>query len=243
MATASLDARPRGEPRNYRADQGFFLTLSVLLTVLTAAGFVQLAARGITDPVGAPLHVHVHALLLVGWLGLFCTQNWLAWHGRLALHRQLGRASLLLVAAIVLANYHITITAIEMGRTGAFTPAGFLALGAADTLGFAGLFAWAILRRRDTQWHRRLIFGATLMLAAAGFNRLLGDLPIQLSVVASIGAQLAFVAAIGWHDRRTAGALHGATLVLALAVVLQRSLPLLLPMAPLWVNFATWVIG
>lgn len=243
MASVSHDGRADGKPHAYRSDQGFFLAISLLLTGLTLAGFLQLAARGITNPVTAPPHVHIHALLLVGWLSLFCVQNWLAWRGKIALHRKLGWASLVLLTAIILANFYVTVAAIDAGRTGVFTPDGFLALGTADTLCFACLGAWGIWQRRDTQWHRRLIFGAALMLAAPGFNRLLGELPGILGIVLPFCTQLGFAAVLGWHDRRVLGRVHPATLIVVAALVLQRSAPLLLPMASPWVAFSAWVLG
>lgn len=247
MATlAGTDLSPGSAARNYRADQGFFLGIALALSLLTLAGFLQLALRGITDPIGAPVRVHVHALLLVGWLALFCTQNWLAYTNRIAFHRKLGWAALLLVGAIVVANYKVTVAVIaedRMGAGGFTTPASFFALGTADTLSFAGLVAWAIARRRDTQWHRRLLFGATLMLSAAGFNRLLVDVPGAIAPLLSIGAQLAFVAAIAWHDRKALGRVHGATIAVAIVVLVQHAIPIVFPMIGPWNDLVTSITG
>lgn len=230
------ESAPRINPKNYRADQGFFLGISVALSLLTFLGFLQLAARGITDPVGAPVRVHGHAFLLVGWLALFCTQNWLTWRGNLSLHRMLGWSALLLVGAIVVANYVVTMGVIVEGRTSSagFTPAGFLALGTADTLTFAGLIGWALVLRRDTQWHRRLMFGATLMLSAAGINRWLSFLSGPVQPVLSIAIQLAFVAVIAWHDRKALGQIHKATIALIAMVAIQRAAPSILPLFGPW---------
>ncbi len=232
-------------PKNYRADQGFFLGISVALSLFTFLGFAQLAARGITDPVGAPVRVHGHAFLLVGWLALFCTQNWLAWRGNLSLHRLLGRSALLLVAAIVVANYVVTMGVIVEGRTGSagFTPSSFLALGVADTLAFAGLIVWALVLRRDTQWHRRLMFGATLMLSAAGINRWLSFLSGPVQPVLSIALQLAFVAVIAWHDRKALGHVHKATIALFVMVAIQRATPNVLPRFEPWNELVKALVG
>lgn len=232
-------------PRNYRADQGFFLGMALLLSLLTATGFAQLALRGITDPIGAPFRVHVHALLLGGWLILFCTQNLLAYWGNIKLHRKLGWAALLLVLAIMAANYHVTIRAIIEGRMGiaGATPSSFLALGTADTLTFAGLVAWAIAKRRDTQWHRRLLFGATLMVAVAGFNRLLADMPPAIAPFLGIGTQFAFLAAITLHDRKVLGKVHGATIAVAIVVLVQHAIPVVFPMIGPWNALVASIVG
>lgn len=250
MATLAARTQKTGEKRDYRADQGIFLGLSAALALLTIVGFGQLAARGITDPRNFPLLVHAHALLLLGWLGVFCSQNWLAYQGNLAWHRRLGWPALVLVGAIVLANYHVTIGVIAEGRLHPqASVAFFLALGVVETLTFAGLVGWAIAMRRDTQLHRRLMFGATLMLSAPGINRLVGappipmDLPPSMALSLSIGCQMAFVAILAWHDRRALGNIHKATLAIGLTVLIQRSLPSILPMVGSWVDFANWVTG
>ena len=106
MATLAGGETPqKSSYASYRADQGFFLGLALALSLLTLLGFGQLAARGITDPIGAPFRVHAHALLLVGWLALFCTQNWLVYAGNIKLHRMLGWLGVALVAAILLPRW------------------------------------------------------------------------------------------------------------------------------------------
>lgn len=245
MATLAGGETPqKSSYASYRADQGFFLGLALALSLLTLLGFGQLAARGITDPIGAPFRVHAHALLLVGWLALFCTQNWLVYAGNIKLHRMLGWLGVALVAAILVANYQVTLAVIAEDRLGpGFTPASFLALGVADTFTFAGLIGWALVKRRDTQWHRRLMFGATLMVAAAGFNRLLGDVGGEFTQFLTIGTQLAFVAALAWHDRKALGRVHGATLAVGLVVLIQHAIPAVLPMIGLWQIFVTSLVG
>jgi hypothetical protein len=246
MASVAEGGAPQSvNPKNYRADQGFFLGIALVLSLLTALGFAQLALRGITDPVGAPFRVHLHAMLLGGWLVLFCTQNWLAFANRIAFHRTLGWTALALIAAIIVANYIVTLGVIHEGRAESVghTPSSFMALGTGDTLCFAGLIAWAISKRRDTQWHRRLLFGATLIFSAAGFNRLLADLPPEITPFLSIGAQLAFLAAIALHDRKALGQVHGATIAVGVVLAIQHSMPAILPRIGLWNDLVASLVG
>jgi hypothetical protein len=244
MATSvSSDTSSAARASNYRADQGFFTGISVGLSLLIAVGFAQLVVRGINDPADFPLRVHVHAVLLLSWLGLFSYQNWLAHKGTLAIHRKLGKASVLLIAAIIVANTYVTVMTVVDGRLGPqFTPGYFFALGASDTLFFAGLFGWALARKHDTQWHRRLMFGATLILSAAGFNRILSGVG-PLAEPISIAAQLAFLAAIAWNDRRVLGHVHKATLLLVPIIVFERLLPGMLGGFPPLAAFANSFVG
>src|SRR3546814_20666890 len=54
-----------------------------------------------------------------------------------------------------------------------FTPPYFLALTVTESLVFGAMVAWAIRRRRATDWHRRLMIGATTVILAPSLGRLL----------------------------------------------------------------------
>ncbi len=244
MASVAGNESTQVGPRNYRADQGFFTGLSIALSLLILVGFGQLAARGITVPGEFPLRVHVHAFLLIAWLATFSYQNWLAYKGKLSRHRMLGRTALLIVFAIIIANAYVTIMVIMEGRLGPdFTPGSFIALGTADTLFFAGLVAWALSCTSDPQSHRRLMFGATLILAAAGINRLLGNVAGEYTEYLSIAVQLAFLAVMAWNDQRVLGHIHKTTLVLVPIVLVERALPHLLGDFPPVADFAQALVG
>src|SRR3546814_13870290 len=58
-----------------------------------------------------------------------------------------------------------------------FTLPYFLALTTIESLVFGAMAAWAIRRRRATDWHRRLMIGATIVVLDTALGRLL---PIPL---------------------------------------------------------------
>ncbi len=224
---------------DFLADQRFFVALSLALSLVIIAGFGQLVLRGIHSFADFPVRVHLHAIFLVAWLAIFCVQNWLAYVGKIALHRKLGWAAMLLVTAIVIANIHVTVMTIVDGRLPLQIAPGFwVSLGFVDTLGFGGLVVWAVALRHSTQWHRRLMFGATLMLSAAGLNRLFDPIFGDLGPIVSIAGQLGFVAVLAWHDSRAMGRIHPCTLVLAVLVLIQRFSPSILAEMPLVADLA-----
>jgi len=223
---------------SYRADQAFFLVISVTLSLLILIGFGQLALRGIRVPADYPARVHLHLLLMVSWLAIFSTQNWLAYKGKIVSHRKLGWVAMALVAAIIVANLYVTIMKIVDGRLNpTFTPGHFVSLGSVDTLAFSGLVAWAMIQRHDTQWHRRLMFGATLMLSAAGFNRFLVPMDRTITDVISAVCQIGFLTILARHDFRLLGHVHKATALLFVIVPLQHLAPGLLGGVPIIARF------
>jgi hypothetical protein len=200
---------------SYADDQSFFLKYSAALAVATVLCFVQIAARGLTDPLTAPVWVHLHALLMVGWLGLFIAQNRLA-ANNVRLHRKLGFAGVALACAMLAMGWFIAFATLKVHRLPpGLNAACFFASTIAEITVFAGLVAWALVRRRDPEWHRRLMFGATIMICGGpGFSRLLPN-PLSVAPVAVwiyLAVDVALLAIILFHDRRTRGAIHAATL-------------------------------
>lgn len=218
--------KPAGKPRthpalDYRGDQLFFVWMSVGLATFILLSFAQWSARGYVDPLTAPVWLHVHGLLMVAWLGLLALQNYLALRGRLHLHRTLGWTSLGLLLGIAISGILTGWWAIELHRVPPFwSNADMLALATVQVSTFVIMVIAAIGLRRRTEWHRRLMIGATIILMKAALDRLL-PLPLMgiWGPVAEAGVQLVAVAVLARHDRARLGEIHPATLWIAGAVV------------------------
>ena len=176
---------------------------------------------------GAPWLVHVHAGVMMGFLGLYVTQNALIFSGNVALHRRLGWLSVVLIPAVVVMA--LLITRLSMQTTGGppfFDQNQFLFSNPLQLFGMAALVAWAVTVRRNTGWHRRLMFCAFAMLLGPGVGRLLPApylIPYAWYLTAILPAVL-FPALGMLADKRRYGAVHPAWLwgtgtVLGLQVV------------------------
>jgi hypothetical protein len=214
MATAA--------PLDYTSDQAFYRRMAVGLALFIIFGFAQFSARGYVNFGAIPVWVHLHALVFVGWLALFVTQNLLAERGSLALHRRLGWWGAGLAALMVVVGSFTAIKAIELGREPPFfSPPYFLALTQVGVLFFAGLVAAAILRRRDTEWHRRLMLSATVLLLEPALGRLL-PMPLIGGETGEWYVLVLQLAVLGFcmrHDRKARGRVHPALLWGAGAIV------------------------
>ena len=211
--------------KNYRSDQRFFLIYSIIVSVVVFVGFAQLSLRGGTDIITAPIRVQIHGGLMTIWLGAFVVQNWLAEKGSIALHRKLGKATILLVAAIA-ANglYTIYMTVVDQRPMAVgLGNSLFLALAELSLLAFVGTVVWAIGMRRDTQWHRRLMIGAAIFLLDGALGRVLpADWPVTAFDTTITLVQLLALGLLAVHDVRILGHVHRATIWLAVLVVLFR---------------------
>lgn len=199
---------------SYREDQTFFTRMAIAVSALTIFGFAQFAARGIPDYANAPLHIHLHAAIYLGWLLLFSAQNVLAGKGNLALHRRLGKLGGLLVIAMIGIGSYAGLQSIARGHVPPhYSPAYFLPLVQVAVVCFGGLAVAGIAMRRSTEWHRRLLLMATIVIADPALDRILPG-PIlggPVSQWCMMAIQLALAGIVLVHDRKIFGHVHPAT--------------------------------
>lgn len=200
---------------SYLSDQLFFTRLAAALALLIVFGFAQWALRGFVDPLQTPIWIHLHGLAMLGWLGTIVLQNSLAQSGRLDLHRRIGWASLGLVVAIVILGMFTGRMALAMHRVPPFFTDGyFLALTHGEVVIFAATVAFAISMRKDTQWHRRIMLAATVILMEPALGRLL-PMPLLGQIVGGwleAALQIGFLGILARHDSRVLGRVHPATI-------------------------------
>lgn len=223
----------------------FWQRMAIGLALFIVFGFLQFALRGFVDPVAAPFWVHLHGVLMLAWLGLLIVQPTLVSQGNFARHRQLGRIGGLLALFITCLGIFTGVASLMLNRFPPFfSPPYFLALTVTESLVFGVMVAWAIRRRRATDWHRRLMIGATIIILEPALGRLL---PIPLmgpwAEPAVALCQLAVVAIIASYDQRSRGAVHPATWAVAAIVIATRVAISLLSMAPPVIALATRLVS
>lgn len=157
------------------AAENRFLHRAMLALVLIAmVGFAMFSLAGATDITQMPLLTHVHAVTMGAWLILVAVQSQLGSHGPIALHRQLGRFGVLLAAFVVISGLMTSYHTIAIGRLPPFfTPGYFLTLGVLNIVMFAGFVSAAIVTRKTTSWHRRLMLASLIMLFEPVLGRVL----------------------------------------------------------------------
>ena len=234
-------AAPEISPLQRERTFYFGMALAILLTVM--AGFGFFFAIGASS-FASPWWVHVHAVSMMTWVGLYVVQNFLVWRGNLAAHRQLGVFGAAWSVWIVALGFIVTTWVIEAGRLPPFfTPNFFLMMDWLNIVAFAGL-AWTALRfRTQSDWHKRLMFGAMVNLIAVAIGRLV--LPVlfdQRGVWLVMVIQLAYIGVAMMFDKRTHGAVHRAHYwsagVLVSWVVLTFATANLAPVVSLAASFA-----
>jgi hypothetical protein len=182
---------------------------------------------------------------MLAWLGLLIVQPTLVSRDNLPLHRRLGWIGASLALLIAGLGIFTGLASLVLHRFPPFfAPPYFLVLTTVEALVF-GLMVWAAVRRRHTtDWHRRLMIGATIVILEPALGRILplplmigwSDIPIGL-------IQLAVVGIIALHDRRTLGRVHPATKAIAAIVIAVRITIYLLAMTPPVIALADRLTG
>jgi hypothetical protein len=230
---------------SYMDDQSFFTRMAMFIALLVVFAFAQFSLRGMVDWRAAPWTTHAHGVAMLAWLAVFVAQNRLAERGQLARHRTLGRMAALLAVAIVVLGCIAGFSALTRGtQPPFFSPAFFLALTQLEALGFGGFVLAALLRRRDTEWHRRLMFGGLVLITEPAFGRLL-PMPFLggWGGWLEVACQLGLMAALALHDRRVLGRVHPATLWSAAIVVGIHALVELAAVTPQVMALAARIAG
>ena len=227
--------------RGFMADQAFFTRFAIALSIFIVLAFGGFALSGLAPPGPAPLIVHVHAGLMLAWLALYIMQSSLISARQVALHRKTGWLSLgvaiLAIGTGAYTGYH----AVDAGRVPPFFTNGFfLALTFVGAIVFAIVVTMAIVRRKQVEWHRRLMIGSGVLVTEPAFGRLV-PLPITGQSVGELiilGLQLLLVGILARHDRKVMGRVHPATLVIALALVVHHLALEILHRVPAWQSLA-----
>jgi hypothetical protein len=155
------------------SEERFFLIMACAMAAVIVAGFSLNLALGRSSFAVPPIF-HLHAAAFFGWVVLYLMQNTLVASGNVALHRRTGWLAVIWVPALVALG--ITMTVVSLRRHGGppfFDMREFLVGNPLALLCFAGLTAAAIARRKQTDWHRRLMLCGTAMLTGPGLGRLL----------------------------------------------------------------------
>lgn len=186
---------------------------------------------------------HLHALAMMAWFGLFLVQARLVATGNIALHREMGIAGIAVAVLVVWMGLQAGLASARAGVTPIpeVPPLAFLVMPVGEMLAFALLFGAAIVLRRKSPWHKRLMLVATIAMLTPAFAR--WPLIATGGPPAFFGMTDLLVIGCMAYDWRRNGRVHPAFLsALALVVVIQVG-RLALAGTALWMDFARWAIA
>jgi hypothetical protein len=207
MTQASLERLAAAPPA--RTKRRFFLGFGAVIALIVLVGFsrtffIPLARQTFS----APWFVYVHGTLFFVWIGLLVAQAALVAAHRTRVHRRLGRTAFGLVPLMVASGVAVAVwsSARDLRAGSGDEVVAFFFGELMDMALFSTFAALALLLRRNTQAHKRLILLGTVAILGAA----LGRIP-EIRMISPYVPVLLLLS-IAWYDVRTRPKLHPATL-------------------------------
>jgi hypothetical protein len=234
-------------PYSSDADRGearFFFTMACLMAATIIAGFLHNLIAGRSN-FGEPWLVHFHAGVMMGWLALYLAQNSLIFANNVALHRRLGWLSVIWLPAIAVTGLVMTRYSLQQkGGPFFFDENEFLFSNPAMLFLAVGLAAWAVSVRRNTGWHRRLMFCSFTILTVPGIGRLAPNPLLEpYAWWTGVGLSLIFPIVGMIADKRRYGAVHPAWFWGVGAVIAVQIVADLAAYSALGYQFTRWFLA
>lgn len=167
----------------------FYIVLAVLMLLLIFVGFWPSyygpLMRGAAE---APLLLHVHGVIYIGWMALLILQVTLAARGQIRTHRAVGTFGIGYGVLIWIVGVVVSFLAPAFNvRSGEWTvdqAAAFMPIPLGDMVLFGGFFLAAVLYRGQPELHKRLMLLATMaILFAAAFRLQNAGVPRSAAIV------------------------------------------------------------
>jgi len=225
----------------------FFLYMALAFLAIAVTGFSTTfflpLARG---TFAAPPVVHVHGILLFSWIVFLIAQASLIQSRSVRVHRRLGWAGALLCAAIVVSGVMVGLFATHRDLAAGV---GDLALGnfvniVIEMILFGALVVAAVVLRRDSESHKRLLLLATISVLGPAWVRFRHFMPFidNPFVVFSFVADSVLLVAIA-RDLVVLKRVHPVYLWAGGAMVMVHVIELAAIESAAWLRIARWLLG
>jgi hypothetical protein len=199
----------------------FFLGMSGLLLLILLVGFSRtLYLRLFFEVPAIPGYLHVHGATVTAWFVLLVVQASLVNVRRVDIHRRLGILGAVLGVAVIPAGLMATLQFIprlpEIGLPFEVAPRVVTWIVFANfhmLLGFVVFLAAALLNRRKTDFHKRLMLLATISLIPPALARISQNIGwvLEQEIIFVTVTWLLLVVPILTYDLVTTKRLHSAT--------------------------------
>lgn len=226
----------------FAGERRFYVSAAIGIVVIVLAGF-SIDVDLLRDMSSLSALVRVHGAVMLGWIALFVAQTVLVARHRVNWHRTLGVFGAFLAALVVVADTATVVVAMRLG--GEHLPPRvpvplFAALALFDLLSFAILVGGAIALRGRSDWHKRLMLLATIVVLDAALARFIGAYtPWRLDAAIARDALVLLCVAIDTLRYRR---LHPAFFWGGLLLLVNDPIARWVTPTAAWAHFCAWLV-
>lgn len=191
------------------------------------------------------LAAHLHGLIATTWLALHYMQARLIAAHRVVLHKRLGIFTACVGVVLAIHAFHFAVAGVAAGHAPpGRNPLQFLSVPMGTITMFSLFLASALALRKKREWHKRLMFLASLSLILPASGRLdtLVMVPLGLPrAVLGFWLTLAFVAWAWANDWHKLHRIHPAYVVGGIALIASLPARRALGFTDAWLPIAEWL--
>jgi uncharacterized membrane protein YozB (DUF420 family) len=217
------------------------------LAAVTVVGFARTYyLRVLFDLPPLAQAAHIHGIISTLWLALHFTQARLIAAHRVAVHKRLGIFTACVGALLAIQAFDLAVEGVAAGHAPpGRNPLEFLSVPMGTIMMFVLFVATALVLRRRSEWHKRFMLLASMVLLLPAAGR------IDLLIMAALGLPkpivgfwltFAFVAWAWLHDWRKLGRIHPAYLIGGIALLVSVPARRALGFTDAWMPVAKWLI-
>ena len=232
MATVAVSTQQR-----LASERKFYTRMAIFLVLVVLLGFgPSFYLRGIVPPYPRPNptlppSVVLHGVVFSIWMAIFVAQTQLIAARKHWLHMRLGIAWIAFAIFMIGIMYSTAVWQVSRANQPPFaTPLEWTIVPLAVIPSFAFLIEEGWRRRREAQWHKRLMLGAAILVVfGPGFTRIPLAPPTFAGFFVQLyaGLLLLYAPLFVW-DRRTNGKVHPATWTGLGACAIAAAIPMVL---------------
>jgi hypothetical protein len=201
-----------GQPVARKTDRIFFTGMAFASALTLFLGFLpSYFHRSAELPSLTPLY-QLHGALFTAWIALLVSQTALVAGRRTDIHRALGVAGVVLAAIVFVVGIAVSVETLRRnGGPPGGDPRKFFAIPLGDIIVFGALVSAAVVLRRRSESHKRLMLLATISMLTAAVARFLRQVGMGGAPNLFFGTDV-FVLVLVLYDLASRGRVHPATL-------------------------------
>src|ERR1700730_9903279 len=228
-----------GQPVVRNTDRLFFTGMALASALTLFLGFLPSYFHRSAELPSLTLLYQLHGAVFTVWVVLLVAQTALVAGRRTDLHRTLGVAGVVLAAVVFVVGVAVSVETLRRnGGAPRGDPRKFFAIPLGDIIVFGALVGAAVLQRRRSEAHKRLMLLATISLLTAAVARFLRQVGMGGAPNLFFGTDV-FVLVLVLYDLASRGRVHTATLWGgALVVGFKPLLYYVLSGTPAWLALA-----